>query len=507
LHELGAQGHIDSELNIEDCDYVVGIFWRRFGTPTMSGETGAEHEIRKAYALWTQHKRPQVLLYFSRFPYSLSAPDELDQLKNVLRFKEEFQARGLVQEYAGPEVFCTMFRDWLTRHVAERVNARGQLIRLMPCFVSASSPYLRPQGSAELVGEISLLFPVSPFAQSITCSIKVFLNSNVANNLQTERLLADVFLCVKGQSPPIDRVQGRLEALNHVVFEGVELDLRGPLGTREIRIAGLRANAFQIAVSSTSYFADTRLTAFLQVQSSTGDLVHVVNPNVSIGVLRMAPRAFIVHQPSAPGLSASRGSGLNANFVTTPDKVLPDITFAVSFREGYPGLFTSAQDESRYVDGKSPSYSKPSGTRFLVRFSNVPAEVHLYVTTRDFQSPGFAPSAILIGANINGNGESTPTPPSGWSSQAVPIAPIVVDNGHAFATWEWVRPEAGPRIEDLSVTFGVVLAAKPHRASQGTIMVQASLAPLSNLTGPSEGAQLPRFGEVATWIPAFGIVE
>jgi hypothetical protein len=143
MHDLGAQGRIDSELDIADCDYVVGIFWKRFGTPTKSGETGAEHEIRKAYALWIKHKRPQVMLYFSKDPYSFSTPEEVDQLKSVLQFREEFHPRGLVKDYTGPEVFCTRFRDWLTRLVAERVNDRGTLIRTMPCFVSASSPYLR----------------------------------------------------------------------------------------------------------------------------------------------------------------------------------------------------------------------------------------------------------------------------------------------------------------------------------------------------------------------------
>jgi len=507
MHDLGAQGHIDSELDIESCDYVVGIFWRRFGTPTPSGETGAEHEIRKAYALWGQHKRPEIMLYFSKFPYSFSTPDELDQCKNVLRFKEEFQGRGLVQEYAGPEVFCAMFRNWLTRLVAERVNARGRLIEIMPCFVSASSPYLRPQGTAELVGEISMLFPVSPVARSITCSVTLFVNTNIANNLFPGQLLADVFLRVEAQDVGARRVQGCLAGLNQVRFEGVQLNLRGPLGTREIRITGLRANAFQLGISSTAYFSDTRVTAFLQVQSSTGDLVHVVNPSVPVGVLRLAPRAFVQRAPGGPGTSASRKSGVNSGFVANPDKVLPDITFAVSFREAYPGLFTTSEDERRYVDGNSEPKARPTGTRFLVRFSNVPAQVRLYVTTRELQSPGSPPSAMLIGADINGNGEYTPVAPSSWSSQAVPIACLAADNGNAYATWEWVRPELGPRIEDLSVTFGVVVAAGPDQAPQATIAIQGSLAPLSNLVGPSAAAQLPRFGDVAPWIPAFTILE
>jgi hypothetical protein len=350
------------------------------------------------------------------------------------------------------------------------------------------------------------LFPVSPVAQPITCNIAVFLNTNIGNNWLTAGVLADVFLCVTDKSLNVVRVQGCLEGINKVRFENVELDLCGPLGTREIRIAGLRANAFQLGISSTSYFAETRLTAFLQVESSSGELVHVVNPSVSVGVLRFAPSVFVVHRESTSG-SASRRSGVNSSFVANPDKALPDITFAVSFKEGSPGLFTTSEDECRYLDAKDASNQKPTGTRFLVRFSNVPAKVELYVTTRDLQSPGSAPFAILTGADINGGGEYATVPASGWSSHAAPITRIAVDNGNAFATWEWVRPEFGPRIENLTVTFGVVLAAKPNDASQGTVMVQGSLAPLSNLVGPSEGGPLPRFGEVAPWIPAFRIAE
>jgi hypothetical protein len=33
FHPLGPQGQIDSCLRIEDCDLLIAIFWKRFGTP------------------------------------------------------------------------------------------------------------------------------------------------------------------------------------------------------------------------------------------------------------------------------------------------------------------------------------------------------------------------------------------------------------------------------------------------------------------------------------------
>src|SRR5215470_1758440 len=48
FHPEGPQGPIDKILRIEDCDVVIGIFWKRFGTPAKEGTTGTEHEIRRA---------------------------------------------------------------------------------------------------------------------------------------------------------------------------------------------------------------------------------------------------------------------------------------------------------------------------------------------------------------------------------------------------------------------------------------------------------------------------
>src|SRR5437016_10654475 len=52
FHVEGPQGWIDSVLQIEDCDLLIGIFWRRFGTPIADAKSGTEHEFRKAYEAW-----------------------------------------------------------------------------------------------------------------------------------------------------------------------------------------------------------------------------------------------------------------------------------------------------------------------------------------------------------------------------------------------------------------------------------------------------------------------
>jgi hypothetical protein len=52
FHPEGPQGLIDDVLRISDCDLLLGIFWKRFGTPVKDGASGTEHEFQVAYEAW-----------------------------------------------------------------------------------------------------------------------------------------------------------------------------------------------------------------------------------------------------------------------------------------------------------------------------------------------------------------------------------------------------------------------------------------------------------------------
>jgi hypothetical protein len=55
---------IDDQLRIEECDILIGVFWKRFGTPVGDAESGTAHEIRRAIDTWNDRGTPQVMLYF-----------------------------------------------------------------------------------------------------------------------------------------------------------------------------------------------------------------------------------------------------------------------------------------------------------------------------------------------------------------------------------------------------------------------------------------------------------
>jgi hypothetical protein len=70
FHLDGPQGLIDPILRINDCDLLIGIFWKRFGTPTADGTTGTEHEFNLALQSWKEKGRPQIMFYFNQRPYA-----------------------------------------------------------------------------------------------------------------------------------------------------------------------------------------------------------------------------------------------------------------------------------------------------------------------------------------------------------------------------------------------------------------------------------------------------
>jgi hypothetical protein len=79
FHPQGPQGLVDDFLKIDDCDVLVGIFWKRFGAPAADAASGTEHEFQIAYETWKKNLRPQIMMYFNERHYSGRTKEESDQ--------------------------------------------------------------------------------------------------------------------------------------------------------------------------------------------------------------------------------------------------------------------------------------------------------------------------------------------------------------------------------------------------------------------------------------------
>ena len=114
MHLQGPQGLIDELMEIQDADVVVGVFWKRFGTPTARGSSGTEHELRRAWAAWLEQGRPEVMVYFCTRAYSPKTSDELVQWQRVLEFQQALPEQQLWWPYTTVTKFERLLREHLT---------------------------------------------------------------------------------------------------------------------------------------------------------------------------------------------------------------------------------------------------------------------------------------------------------------------------------------------------------------------------------------------------------
>jgi len=122
VHNDGPQGIIDLLLGIKESDILVGIFWKRFGTPVKNALSGTEHEIKTAYECWQKHERPQIMLYFRQDGYFPSTIEEQEQLEQIKRFKETLPKEIFYWPYANTDEFERLVRNHLTQYIKKQLD-------------------------------------------------------------------------------------------------------------------------------------------------------------------------------------------------------------------------------------------------------------------------------------------------------------------------------------------------------------------------------------------------
>ncbi len=124
LHLEGPQVPIDELMQIADSDVVVGIFWKRSGTPSGDAQSGTEHELRDAWEAWRKAQERQtgrdgVLLDAAGLPDDVA---ELEQWHRVVKFREELPKEQLWWSYATPVEFERLVRGHLEDVVLRRTE-------------------------------------------------------------------------------------------------------------------------------------------------------------------------------------------------------------------------------------------------------------------------------------------------------------------------------------------------------------------------------------------------
>jgi hypothetical protein len=96
-------------------DIFVGVLWTRFGTPTGCFGSGTAEEIERALARWQDDHDLPVLLYFCSRPFWPKTLADVDQLRQVIEFRERLRAEQ--RAFPGDYVSETDFRDFTRKHL------------------------------------------------------------------------------------------------------------------------------------------------------------------------------------------------------------------------------------------------------------------------------------------------------------------------------------------------------------------------------------------------------
>jgi hypothetical protein len=296
---------------------------------------------------------------------------------------------------------------------------------VITCNATAVPPVVRAEGIAELTGDIVLtcqnipppLNNGNPVAHLET-NVSVSLNVNVTNNIDwgTDGITDAVLVINENNCTtpntrgarfeglhadacdvPDLRFQvpqfGRLAATNRLEWNRVAFPIPGAAsnglagqdclivacnpGITSIRITSIRGNASQLGVPSSATFPSTQITAFVSITGPTTLPVTNNVLNVAVPILGL----IVTSDKDAPiaGLQCIKDTGhtyldLREGFATS-FKTLGVATFTTGNTQWESGYY--AIDEDGAASNKGAGASQ--GTRFLIRFFNIPQGVKVKV--------------------------------------------------------------------------------------------------------------------------------
>jgi hypothetical protein len=110
-----------------DYDIFVGVMWRRCGTKTANSPSGTIEEFRRACERRRDGHLPRIMFYFCEQLIPIPDASELEQLKEVVKFRDELARTGFTWTYPAHTDFAEHVRGGLLRAIRDILHeeARG----------------------------------------------------------------------------------------------------------------------------------------------------------------------------------------------------------------------------------------------------------------------------------------------------------------------------------------------------------------------------------------------
>jgi len=332
-------------------------------------------------------------------------------------------------------------------------------------LVSPAAPYIRAEGTTELLPQIQVTCPAgttlpSPLNAQVFVTPVVSITSLVLSTT-TGATEASASATIAG--PPV--AQGTVSG-NAVIFSGIT----AASGTAPFVVSNIRINASQIPVAT-------------GIPNAVNVSVFITSGNAVVATVPATPVAFVV-----PGLAPAKISGVSAIPVCQGSSAATPSTFTVTVADFFPGAFkiagtspvtpTSPPSEASSLL-TSPSNAVNSGTRIKLVFAGVPTGATVYVPTSVTASNG---SVITLTASETGAFSAV----SAGTGSGVPAgtAAVTVANGGGQAVYEVTAANA-TTIDSFPIPVSVVAASNGVTPSATPLTVAVSFAPIGSTNIPN----------------------
>lgn len=392
-----------------------------------------------------------------------------------------------------------------------------------------STPTIRDAGLTELVGDVVLTCSGGTAGSNITTNFQIFMSpTQVTNkvkkgNAATEcptgiNCVTDALAIVTDVSgvpvpqvnqPDLADAAGMVVGLlqsnlaagdaptsrNSILFPAISL----PQGTTSfIRITNVRV----VAPPVSNIAIPTQVFEF--VSTNPAGVVPIANSTLVV--------AFVQPGMQFTARNADDSGAASLSFSQCITQASGNTDFIAKFTEGFPLAFkTQAQETGRVPTNAAgavqlveaiggtvmpdPTASNP--TELLVRFSNIPAGVRIFVT-----------STQVTAVSSTGITASLVSPEGTGTSVEVPIT-----SGSGSATWQIETNDPTASSAQKHIAFGVDVAFEsntsaglPGLTGSTPGSVSGAFAPISTTDSASTSAAIPRFRDNPTGASVFSIV-
>jgi hypothetical protein len=190
--DIGApQDVINREIPV-DYDIFIGLMWKRCGTPTHDAPSGTIEEFRRAWEHRKQGHLPRIMFYFCDQPIPIPTLGDLEQLEEVVKFRNEMESLGLTWSYPAHAEFSERVRGGLLRAIRDILREESRSAEAHPAETSEVINAVAQGEIADLAAEYEQIRHDMPAGGPRTRRLAEVFSSMKAKAAGVVPLLADL---------------------------------------------------------------------------------------------------------------------------------------------------------------------------------------------------------------------------------------------------------------------------------------------------------------------------